>query len=114
MAIKWAYYINKETKEVGVGEGTDIETYKKLGFEEMDVEESWDHRWFIKGYAPTKPESEIIMEKVSEFQKFLDETDWYIARFIDNGTPIPENIKKQRQAARIEINKLRDEGLENA
>ena len=114
MAIKWAKIIDKNTNQVMVGTGTDIEFYKSQGFTEMDVEEAWDKTWYKKGFCPSKPQSEINAEKISELLKFLNETDWYISRFIDNGTPIPEDIKKQRQAAREEIDKLRNEGLEDA
>lgn len=114
MAIKWAYIIDNKTKEVGIGLGTDINFYKSHGFTEMDVEEAWNGTWYLKGHCPEKPKEEIIAEKISELQKFLDETDWYITRFIDNGTPIPQDIKNQRQSARKEIDKLRDEGLQDA
>lgn len=34
---------------------------------------------------------------------YLASTDWYVTRFIDNGTPIPDDIKVARQAARDAI-----------
>lgn len=35
--------------------------------------------------------------------KFLAETDWYVTRFSETNTPIPEEILNQRQAARDSI-----------
>lgn len=36
----------------------------------------------------------------------LSETDWYVVRFAETGTPIPDDIKAQRQAARDSVIKL--------
>ena len=54
--VKYAKIVNEETKEVSVGLGTDVEFYKSIGMEEMDVEQAWNGSWYLKGYAPKKPE----------------------------------------------------------
>ena len=47
---------NQTTKEVIVGSGTNIAFYESLGMTEMDVEQAYDGRWYVAGYAPSKPE----------------------------------------------------------
>ena len=54
--IKYAKVTNEETKECQVGTGTNIEFYKKIGLIEMEVEQAYNGQWYLKGYAPSKPE----------------------------------------------------------
>lgn len=42
---------------------------------------------------------------------YLAETDWMVTRFAETGTPIPEDIKAARQAARDAIVKPADPAL---
>ncbi len=56
MTIKYATITNQETKTVDVGLGTDTEFYKSIGMTEMDVEQAYNGAWYLKGYAPQKPE----------------------------------------------------------
>ena len=63
----YAKIINEETKEVSVGLGTDVEFYKSLGMKEIDVEQAWNGNWYLKGYAPAKPEP-TIEEQVSKLE----------------------------------------------
>ena len=51
-----AKILNENTKEVQVATGTNTSFYLNLGFKNMEVEESYDGSWYIKGYAPVKPE----------------------------------------------------------
>lgn len=54
---KFAKITNETTKECGeVGLGTDTEFYKSIGMTEMDIEQAYDGSWYVKGYAPDKPE----------------------------------------------------------
>lgn len=109
MEKKYAKIIDKQKGTVIVGLGNDLEFYKSEGFTLMDVEKAYDGMWYLADKAPAKPQEVINKERINELQKFLDSTDWYITRFIDNGTPVPEDIKKQRQAAREEIDRLKSE-----
>ena len=56
MTVKYATITNQETKTVDVGLGTDTEFYKSIGMTEMDVEQAYNGAWYLKGYAPQKPE----------------------------------------------------------
>jgi hypothetical protein len=46
-------------------------------------------------------------KRVEELQKYLDETDWYAARYAETGVAIPDDIKTARQAARDEISAIK-------
>ena len=63
----FAKIIDKNTKECEVGLGTDVNFYRSLGMEEMDVEEAYNHKWYVKGYAPNKPEP-TLEEKVAKLE----------------------------------------------
>lgn len=103
----YAKVINKKTKQCEVGLGTNAKFYRSIGMIEMDVEQSYDGSWYVKGYAPKKPQEIINQERIAELEKYLTTTDWYAIRFADTGEEIPAEIKKTRQDAREEISKLR-------
>ena len=65
--IKYAKVTNEETKECQVGTGTNIEFYKKIGLIEMEVEQAYNGQWYLKGYAPSKPEP-TLEEQVSKLE----------------------------------------------
>lgn len=46
----------------------------------------------------------IEQERINqEARAYLAETDWYVSRFVDEGTPIPENIQMKRKEARSKV-----------
>lgn len=53
---KYAKVINEETKQCEVGLGTNSNFYQSIGMTEMEVEQAYDGSWYVKGYAPEKPE----------------------------------------------------------
>ena len=52
----YAKVINEETKACEVGVGTNTAFYQSIGMEEMEVEQAYNGSWYLKGYAPAKPE----------------------------------------------------------
>ena len=56
MTKKYAIITNQETKTVDVGLGTDEQFYKSIGMTEMNVEQAYNGAWYLKGYAPQRPE----------------------------------------------------------
>ena len=56
MTIKYAKIIDESTKLCDVGLGTNVNLYKSLGMVPQDVEEAYNGNWYLKGYAPAKPE----------------------------------------------------------
>ena len=103
----YAKVINEKTKQCEVGLGTNTNYYKSIGMVEMEVEKAYNGFWYLKGYAPAKPQETINQEKIAELEEYLTTTDWYAIRFADTGEEIPTEIKKARQDAREEISKLR-------
>ena len=67
MTIKYAKVVNQETKECNIGTGTNTAYYKKLGMVEMEVEQAYNGAWYVKGYAPTKPEP-TLEEQVAKLE----------------------------------------------
>ena len=62
-----AKIIDMNTKECSVGLGTDINFYRSLGMEEMDVEKAYNNKWYVKGFAPIAPEP-TIAEQVAKLE----------------------------------------------
>ena len=55
---------------------------------------------------PPPAKKELDDLKLHKLKEYLYNTDWYAIRFADEGTPIPEEIKKKRAEARIEISEI--------
>lgn len=62
---RYAKIINEETHEVQVGVGCLDEYYIEIGMTKMDVEQAYNSRWYVAGYAPAKPEPTEDEKKVS-------------------------------------------------
>ena len=110
---KFAKIIDETTKFCSVGVGNDTESYKEMGFVEMDVEEAWNGDWYVKGYAPeqvvTKEEQrenranaykEEVDPITSHIQRLRDEeqTEEVIAEIeslVDERTAKVEEIKQR-------------------
>lgn len=111
---KYAKIINEETKACEVGLGTNTAFYSSIGMTEMEVEQAWDGGWYLKGYAPEKPQEIINQERIAELKKFLADTDYCILKIeeaVDEAEKQDLREKyadtiKARREARIEINNL--------
>lgn len=109
---KYAKVINEETKACEVGLGTNINFYKHIGMEQMEVEQAYNGDWYVAGYAPVKPQELINKEEIQELKKQLDETDYKIIKCSEYslaGKELPYNIEylhSQRQAIRDRITEL--------
>ena len=101
--------INEETKQCEVAFGDNYKLYKSIGMSPIDCEQAYDGQWYLKGYAPAKPQSVIDKERIEELEQYLKDTDWYAIRKADNGEEMPEEIRTARQEARDEISRLRGE-----
>ena len=65
--LKYAKIINEETKEVQIGVGVNDEYYASIGMTEMEVEQAYNGLWYLKGYAPIKPEP-TIQDRILELE----------------------------------------------
>lgn len=76
--LKYAKIENEETKQCSVGLGTNIDFYKSIGMVEMDVEQAYNGYWYLEGYAPKKPNEEILAEKRVIRNQYLQDSDKYV------------------------------------
>lgn len=79
----YAKIVNEETKQCEVGLGTNSAFYQSIGMTEMEVEEAYNHLWYIKGYAPEKPAKETAQEKITELKAQLVATDYVANKLIE-------------------------------
>lgn len=61
---------------------------------------------FIESLEP--PKEWFIQQKSTEHLRYLHDTDWYVIRKMDNGKPVPAEIKAQREHARYMISLARE------
>ena len=70
-------YDNETKKCLEVGTGTNTEFYKSIGMEDLEVEKAYDGSYWLKGYAPSRPQEEIDLEntqtKLNELNQSLNE-----------------------------------------
>lgn len=74
--IKFAQIVNDETKQCNVGTGTNEDFYKSIGMEKMDVEQSWDNKWYLAGYAPQKPHNQTILEQIEQLESTITDRNF--------------------------------------
>lgn len=72
---KYAKVVNEQTKQCDVGLGTNIEYYKSIGMTEQEVEQCYDGSYYLKGYAPQKPQP-TIQEQVVKLEKQYQMNRW--------------------------------------
>lgn len=64
---------NKETKEVLIAVGDDVEWFIELGYTEIgDIEKGYDGKHYLAGYAPTQPLDVIKTAKLAELKNIRD------------------------------------------
>ena len=89
---KYAKIINDETKEVQIGVGCPDEYYIEIGMRLMNVEQAYNGRWYVEGYAPIKPDptdEEIKAMRAAAYASEVDCITAHIQRLRDQN-PIPE------------------------
>ena len=64
---KYAKVVNEETGLCEVGVGTNTSFYASIGMTEMEVEQAYNGQWYLKGYAPAKPEP-TLEEQVAKLE----------------------------------------------
>ena len=96
MSKKYAKIINEDTKQCDVGTGTNIEFYKSIGMEELDVDQAWNGSWYLKGYAPQKPEL-TTEEQVQAKEAQTGLTRAVRELVLAEGSGASEYVRKQAQ-----------------
>lgn len=100
MICRYKIY-NPKTHEVLVAVGDNIPFFESMGYTEVgEVEQAYDGRYFIAGYAPTKPQEEIEKQVRAERDRRLAETDWYMMPDYPADPETLEVVKNYRKALR--------------
>ncbi len=62
---------------------------------------------FLASLDPLEAESYhmamMLADKNNEYKQYLKDTDWYVTRLTETGTPIPGDVIQKRQEARENI-----------
>lgn len=99
---KYAKVINEETKACEVGLGTNTAFYQSIGMTEQEVEQAYDGRWYLAGYAPKKPLNEIKAEKRAEINTARDNAEQggfeYMGKVFDSDQVSAQRISMAAQA----------------
>ena len=103
----YARIVNEETKEVSGGLGTDVEFYKSIGMKEMEVERAYNGEWYLKGYAPVKPEP-TLEEQVSSLEQTYGMTRWQREGILAEGSLYSEYTKSKAQEIEDLAKQLRE------
>lgn len=112
MSKMWATVIDSKTKKCKVGLGTDETLYKKMGMKLMDVEQSINGEYYVKGFAPTDNYIPYKVKRIKELKRKLKDYD-YIGIKIATGCATIEQYKTEIELCeqmRKEINILETVG----
>ena len=93
---KYAKIIN-EQKQCEVGLGTNAKFYQSIGMTEMEVEQSYDGSWYLKGCAPEKPVptyEEVDKARANAYQIEVDPITAHIQRLRDTN-PMTEEVEQE-------------------
>ena len=105
--ITYAQIVDKQTKLVVVGTGTDSAYYQSIGMTEMEVEQAYNGQWYLKGYAPAKPEP-TIEEQVSSLEQTYGMTRWQREGILAEGSLYSEYTKAKAQEIEDLAKELRE------
>lgn len=72
---KYAKIMDNDTKQVMVGIGSNEKFYRSLEMELLDIEQAYNEMWYLKGFAPEKPEEKYTEKRSAEYpdiREFID------------------------------------------
>ena len=90
----FAKIINQETKEVQIVSGEKL--IKLYGATEMEVEQAYNGAWYVKGYAPKKPEP-TLEEQVASLEQAYGMTRWQREGILAEGSLYSDYTKAKAQ-----------------
>ena len=97
-------FYDKKTKAVTqYAVGTDAKYFKSLGMTDEEVEKDYKGQLWLKGCAPSRPQSEIDLEntqtKLNELNQQLSELkENYLSAILSGQNDVALRIKEQYQA----------------
>lgn len=103
---KYAKVKNEETKVCDVGIGTNDAFYESLGFTKQEVEQSYMGEWYLKGYAPSKPEP-TTAEKVQVLEQATGLTRAVRGLVLADGSGASDYVRAKAQEIEALANPLR-------
>lgn len=110
---KYAKVINEETKQCEVGLGTNSAFYQSIGMTEMEVELGYDGSWYVKGYAPEKPEPTIAEQneaiRVTREQLYIQTSDKLRNDYLEAVARGADNVEELKTAWLDSKDKIREE-----
>lgn len=83
---KYAKIINNKTREVQIGVGCSDEYYVEIGMEIMNVEQAYNGKWYVAGYAPVQPEPTVEDKKMvvrATRDQYINDIEWRVSRYRD-------------------------------
>ena len=89
--IAYANIVNEETKQVNIVAGKMV---KLLGAVEMEVEQAYNGAWYVKGYAPAKPEP-TLEEQVYALESQYQMTRWQREGILAEGSLYSDYTKSK-------------------
>jgi len=99
--------IDKETKQCKeVFEGTNTQWAISEGFEERDVEQAYDEKWYLIEYVPEKPAptyEEIRQQRQERFMTEADPIRYDYDEALARGKETAEVLKQEWLAKKDEI-----------
>lgn len=104
---KYAKIVNEETGLCEVGLGTNSSFYQSIGMKEMEVEQAYNGSWYLKGYAPVKPEP-TIEEQVSSLEQTYGMTRWQRENILAEGSLYSDYTKAKAQEIEDLAKELRE------
>ena len=104
---KYAKVVNEDTKLCEVGVGTNTSFYASIGMTEMEVEQAYNGEWYLKGYAPAKPEP-TLEEQVSSLEQTYGMTRWQREGILAEGSLYSEYTKSKAQEIEDLAKELRE------
>ena len=105
--LKFAKITNEKTKACQVGLGTNEKFYRAIGMTEMEVEQAYNGQWYLKGYAPAKPEP-TLEEQVSSLEQTYGMTRWQREGILAEGSLYSEYTKSKAQEIEDLAKELRE------
>lgn len=83
-------------------------------FADDEVELAYDGSWYVKGYAPEKPQELINAERIAELKKLLADADYWGQKYLDGEYTEEEWLAKKatRRAWREELRMLENKPVD--
>ena len=110
--IKYAKVINAQ-KQCEVGLGTNTAFYQSIGMTEMEVEQAYDWNWYVKGYAPVKPEPTVAEQneaiRATREQLYIQTSDKLRNDYLEAVARGAENAEELKNAWLESKDKIRAE-----